>query len=400
MIEECHTSSMTDKTFAEFFAGVGLVQQGLQDSGWQCVYANDIEPKKHQMYTDQFGQSPEYHIGDIWETDEVLTRYTGRPFLATASFPCVDLSLAGNWKGFSGERSATYFGFLEVLRRLGERRPKMVMLENVTGFLTANQGKDFQRAAMSLAELGYFLDAMVLDAKWFVPQSRPRLFVFGFHESCEMQNMSPTTGQLSLSEQWREALPQASPLKPARLREAIQKTLLPTGWIDMPLQPPKQADYALSSVIDLDEDQDWWDKPATLKHYHMMEMPSRERVDQLITRKATQAGTAFRRTRRGKTRTEVRFDMAGCLRTPKGGSAKQIVVAVIDGDLKMRWMSAREYARLQGASDFSIKVPEIQALYGFGDAVCVPVIEWIDRNILSPVYEAQQQRLSDAELVA
>lgn len=80
--------------------------------------------------------------------------------------------------------------------------------------------------------------------------------------------------------------------------------------------------------------------------------------------------------------------MAGCLRTPKGGSAKQIVVAVVKGKLRMRWMSAREYARLQGAGEFKIVVPTTQALFGFGDAVCVPVIEWIDRNILTPVYEA------------
>jgi DNA (cytosine-5)-methyltransferase 1 len=96
----------------------------------------------------------------------------------------------------------------------------------------------------------------------------------------------------------------------------------------------------------------------------------------------------FRRTRREKPRTEVRFDIAGCLRTPKGGSAKQIVIAILDGKLKMRWMSAVEYARLQGAGDFKITVPPQQAMYGFGDGVCVPAIRWIDRHILTPVFNA------------
>ena len=91
--------------------------------------------------------------------------------------------------------------------------------------------------------------------------------------------------------------------------------------------------------------------------------------------------------------------MAGCLRTPKGGSARQIVIAVADGTLRMRWMSAREYARLQGADDFPITVGPLQAMYGFGDAVCVPAIEWIDRNILSPLFRSQASAVACLERV-
>ncbi len=84
-----------DKTFCEFFAGIGLVREGLTPSGWSCVYANDVDPKKQQLYQGQFGAEGHFHLGDVWNTDEVLARIAGRPFLATASFPCVDLSLAG-----------------------------------------------------------------------------------------------------------------------------------------------------------------------------------------------------------------------------------------------------------------------------------------------------------------
>ncbi len=148
--------------------------------------------------------------------------------------------------------------------------------------------------------------------------------------------------------------------------------------------------YKLADVLDVDDGQDWWSREDTLKHYMMMEPPSRGRVDEFVEKRATAVGTAFRRTRRGKTRTEVRFDLAGCLRTPKGGSAKQIVVAIVNGKLRMRWMSVREYARLQGAPDFVINVPPLQAMYGFGDAVCVPAVEWIDRTFLTPVFESSQ----------
>ena len=81
--------------FAEFFAGIGLVHAGLERSGWRCAYANDIDPKKHEMYRHRFGEADYYHVADIWKTDEVLKQITRPLELATASFPCVDLSLAG-----------------------------------------------------------------------------------------------------------------------------------------------------------------------------------------------------------------------------------------------------------------------------------------------------------------
>jgi DNA (cytosine-5)-methyltransferase 1 len=87
-------------------------------------------------------------------------------------------------------------------------------------------------------------------------------------------------------------------------------------------------------------------------------------------------------------RAEVRFDnVAGCLRTPRGGSARQIVMVIDDGHVRFRWMSPREYARLQGAPNFTLAANTIQSLFGFGDGVCVPVIQWVDQNILTPIYQ-------------
>jgi DNA (cytosine-5)-methyltransferase 1 len=120
----------------------------------------------------------------------------------------------------------------------------------------------------------------------------------------------------------------------------------------------------------------------------------RRRVDALRQlRDSITVLTAFRRVRHGRQRMEVRFDgVAGCLRTPRGGSAKQIVLAIDRSELRMRWMTPREYARLQGAGDFVLPENTIQGLFGFGDAVCVPVIEWIDRHMLTPVFEAAKNR--------
>ena len=90
---------------------------------------------------------------------------------------------------------------------------------------------------------------------------------------------------------------------------------------------------------------------------------------------------------------EVRVDgIAGCLRTARGGSSRQFVLQMGEGMVRARHMTAAEYARLQGAGDFRIRVPDTQAIFGFGDAVCVPAVQWVDRQVLTPLYESARRR--------
>jgi DNA (cytosine-5)-methyltransferase 1 len=376
------------KRFAEFFAGIGLVHEALKDTGWECAYANDIDPKKEAMYKGHFGESPYYHLGDVWDTPGVLERLEERPFLATASFPCTDLSLAGHWNGFEGEASSTYFGFINAIKELGDSKPKVIMLENVTGFLTSKGGADFVRAVTTLAELGYWVDTVVLDAKMFVPQSRPRVFVVGFHESLRSSRIIRQGQRAMFSDAWQTAIDDAGTLRPPVLRKLMAETNLPTGWATLELRPPKQAKYELASVIDTGDDQDWWNKAANDKHYAMLSDLHLAEVERRRKAGGLHVGTVYRRCRNDEMRAEVRFDnLAGCLRTPRGGSARQIVMVIDNGRVRFRWMSPREYARLQGAPHFVLAENTIQSLFGFGDGVCVPVIRWMDQNILTPVYE-------------
>ena len=74
---------MKHRYFGEFFAGIGLVHAGLKDAGWSCAYANDIDPKKREMYGHRFGDLTHYHLEDIWATDEVLARIAVPLELAT-----------------------------------------------------------------------------------------------------------------------------------------------------------------------------------------------------------------------------------------------------------------------------------------------------------------------------
>jgi len=307
--------------------------------------------------------------------------------LATASFPCTDLSLAGHWNGFEGEASSTYFGFVNAVKELGSEKPKVIMLENVTGFLTSKGGADYARAVTTLAELGYWIDTVVLDAKSFVPQSRPRVFVVGFHESLKSTRIIRQGQRAMFDDAWQTAINNAGALRPQVLRKLMAETNLPTGWATLELRPPKQAKYELASVIDTSDDQGWWDKAANDKHYAMLSDLHLAEVERRRKAGGLHVGTVDRRCRNDEMRAEVRFDnLAGCLRTPKGGSARQIVVVIDDGRVRFRWMSPREYARLQGAPDFTLAVNTIQSLFGFGDGVCVPVIRWIDDHVLTPIY--------------
>ena len=162
------------KNFAEFFAGIGLMRIGLERAGWSIAFANDIDEDKWEMYRTHFGNTGKFAVGDIHKLDVSMIPDVA---LATASFPCNDLSLAGARKGLAGEQSSAFWGFVNVLTELGLRRPPMVLLENVAGFLTSNNGDDFRDALIALNRLGYAVDAFIVDAVRFVPQSRQRLFV-------------------------------------------------------------------------------------------------------------------------------------------------------------------------------------------------------------------------------
>jgi hypothetical protein len=111
---------------AEFFAGIGLVRLALERQGWRIVFANDIDPKKAEMYRHNWPDDDHLRVGDIHaiQADEVPSCD-----LFTASFPCNDLSIAGRWEGLQGKESSSFWGFVNILRDMGDRRPPLVMLE-------------------------------------------------------------------------------------------------------------------------------------------------------------------------------------------------------------------------------------------------------------------------------
>ena len=132
-----------------------------------------------------------------------------------------------------------------------------------------------------------------------------------------------------------------------------------------------------------DQDGDWW-PPSKLAAFLLSLSPIQEsRVESYQKLDELAYFGAFRRTRNGSAVWEVRADeKAGALRTTRGGSAKQAILRAGQGGLAVRWMSPMEYARLQGAEHLSYgAVSPVQAMFALGDAVCVPVVEWLAKKL-------------------
>lgn len=370
---------MTHKpTFYEFFAGGGMARAGL-GQGWECLLANDISPMKGAAYVDNYG-ADDLVIGDIY--DLKANELPGHPDLAWGSFPCQDLSLAGAGAGLQGDRSGCFWGFWKLVQGLTKagRKPPLVVLENVYGALTSHDGADFEAIIKAIVGEGYTAGVLVVDAIHFVPQSRPRVFILGIDKSCKLPDGLIDVGP---SPAWHpEALIRAHNRLPAKLKKAW-------AWISPPI--PRTRLKTLDDIVERDPQGVSWHTAAETKRLLEMMAPlHREKVLKAQATGKLTVGTIYRRTRLGVQRAEVRFDgIAGCLRTPSGGSSRQTIIVVEGPRIRTRLLSPREAARLMGLED-SYKLPTRynDAYHVAGDGVVVPVVAHITRTVLEPILTA------------
>lgn len=356
---------------AEFFAGIGLMAAALEPRGFDVSWANDIERAKYDLYLANRPNAVDaFKLGDV---REVLGNHIPDIELATASFPCIDLSLAGNRKGLAGEHSGMFWEFARILKEMGNARPQAVLLENVHGFATSNGGKDLRAAMKRLAELGYSCDVIAINARHFVPQSRPRMFVVGLRGTLPTWAHKGTPPLSDVRPEWVRAIHHAN-------RD------LPMHYADLPSLPDGPTDLSRTVQRIDSKDARWWDKARTDAFTTSLNSLHAQRLQNLVESKTTTWRTAYRRTRGGTATWEIRADgIAGCLRTTGGGSSKQALVEAGRGKFRVRWMTPLEYARLMGADRFKTRAgTDNQALFGFGDAVVVDVIAWIADHYLLP----------------
>jgi DNA (cytosine-5)-methyltransferase 1 len=364
-------------TYLEFFAGGGMARAGL-GKGWNCVLANDFDAKKGQTYAQNWGHSHLIidDIGNI-STDDIPQKAD----LAWASFPCQDLSLAGVGAGLKGARSGTFWPFIALmqdLKRVG-RDPDVIVLENVLGTLTSHGGADFTAIIAALSKLGYHSGAMVIDAALFVPHSRPRLFIIAAKPGADAPGRKGQPHPL-----WHtRAVQKAYDGLPRRDRR---------NWVWWDLKTPAKRTLDLADIIEETPDSvRWHTQKETTALLSMMSEVNLAKVETAQMARLPMVGTIYKRTRKEHgikvQRAEIRFDnVAGCLRTPGGGSSRQVIMTVDGPHIRSRLMSSRETARLMGLPD-SYKLPQRynEAYHLTGDGVVVPVVRHLAHNLIEPL---------------
>ena len=366
--------------FYEFFAGAGLVRAGLAHD-WSPVWANDNDPDKRAVY------GLNYNL-DSWDGRDVAEVRVGDlppgADMAWASFPCQDLSLAGWRRGMSAGRSGTFWAFWGLMRDLYDRhdRPPVIVIENVVGLLHSDS---FVGLCEALAALGMQFGPLVIDARYFLPQSRPRVFVVAVDART---NSAPfVTSTASTCSWFPKAVHAAQAALPPRLLHLWR------FWdVPRPTEPPP----ALADIIADNPSAVPWHSVAETEHVlGLMSAGNRAKIDAALSLGGRAVGLLYRRTRAGQQRAEVRFDgIAGCLRTPTGGSSRQTVVIVSAGRVRSRLLAPREAAALMGAPDYALPPNYNSAYKAMGDGVAVPVVDWLSRHLLVPLAAASRQPAS------
>jgi DNA (cytosine-5)-methyltransferase 1 len=377
---------MVHGNFYEFFAGGGMVRAGL-GKRWKCLFANDFDPKKAGSYAQNWGNQT-LHVGDV-----NLVRpedLPGEADLVWASFPCQDLSLAGAGAGLKGERSGTFWPFWKLVKTLNAegRGPTIIALENVCGALTSHGGKDFAAICSALEGQGYNFGALVIDAVRFLPQSRPRLFIIGVRENVAIPQQMVTDVP---SQAWHTSA----------LLEAHSKLSRKCAdrWVWWNLREPADRNTTFADVLeDNPDDVKWHTREQTQTLLAMMSPVNKAKVEAAQRSGRRTVGTIYKRTRVEEAgvkaqRAEIRFDdIAGCLRTPAGGSSRQLIMVVEGRKIRSRLISSRETARLMGLDENYILPAKYNDAYHLtGDGVAVPVVRHLADTLFEPIIRGRRQ---------
>jgi DNA (cytosine-5)-methyltransferase 1 len=260
------------------------------------------------------------------------------------------------------------------------------MLENVYGVLTSHGGKDVDAIAQALAYEGYLFGVMVIDAIHFVPQSRPRVFIFGVDAAMQVADSAHA---------WI-ANPAWHPAAVIRAHNRLPRKIQ-SQWRWWNPAVPEIVSSTLEDLIEAEpRGVDWHSTEETAKLLSSMSDINRRKVMLAQADGKLRVGAVYRRTRNGIVRAEARFDgVSGCLRTPTGGSSRQTIIVVQGKQVRSRLLSPREAARLMGLPD-SYRLPQRynDAYHLAGDGVAVPVVKHLARNLFEPLLSAQRTNVS------
>lgn len=166
---------MKNFTFIDLFAGLGGFRIALESLGGQCLFSSEINSHACDIYEKNFGDNPFCDITQL--NPSTLPSFD----VLCAGFPCQAFSIAGKKKGFEDTRGTLFF---EVCRIIKEKKPKIVLLENVKNLIQHDSGQTFSTILSSLKDLDYHVYFKILNAKDFsIPQHRERIIIVAVQSS-------------------------------------------------------------------------------------------------------------------------------------------------------------------------------------------------------------------------
>jgi DNA (cytosine-5)-methyltransferase 1 len=161
-------------TFIDLFAGIGGIRLGFEKFKGECVFTSEWDKYSQITYQVNFGDVPN---GDITKTD---VKDIPKHDILLGGFPCQPFSNAGLKQGFDDTRGTLFF---DVARIIEHRKPAMILLENVKGFVNHDKGRTMKIVTETLEELGYNVFYKVLNARDFgIPQNRERIYIVGINK--------------------------------------------------------------------------------------------------------------------------------------------------------------------------------------------------------------------------
>ena len=190
-------------TFIDLFAGIGGFRMAMQNCGGQCVFTSEWDKAAKETYYRNYGEVP---FGDITqdETKDLIPEHFN---VLCAGFPCQPFSNAGLKRGIEDVRGTLFYEIAEILR---DHQPEVVLLENVRGLISNDNGRTIQTILQTITHLGYkcnipqeYIDngpvnkikteasKMVLSAKDYgVPQNRPRIYIVLWRDNLNIEQFN------------------------------------------------------------------------------------------------------------------------------------------------------------------------------------------------------------------
>ncbi len=188
---------MTNVTFFDSCSGIGGFHLALSKLGFHCVGFSEIDKYAIQTYNKNFPGFKNY--GDI---NRINPKELPDFDIFCGGFPCQPFSVAGKERGFDDARGNI---FLEIARIVREKKPRLLLLENVRGLLTNDKGKTYQIIRNTLDEMGYTIEWQLLNSKYFIPQNRERIIIIGHLRGRYSRKIFPvgTTSKESDRRKWK-----------------------------------------------------------------------------------------------------------------------------------------------------------------------------------------------------